>query len=87
MDWGLVGLRETDEKFELHRILPSTRCVSWRGLCGSGEVDAVSPEEWRVQPERDGTGEGEVAQGTVDFYAVNLIPIDAWYIIPYDAWG
>ena len=34
-----------------------------------------------------GPGRERYAEGTVDFFAVYLIPLDAWYIIPYEVMG
>jgi hypothetical protein len=34
-----------------------------------------------------GPGRKKYPEGTVDFFAVYLIPVDAWYIIPYEAMG
>jgi PD-(D/E)XK endonuclease len=34
-----------------------------------------------------GPGRGRYKEGTVDFFAVYLIPIDAWYIVPYAVVG
>jgi PD-(D/E)XK endonuclease len=34
-----------------------------------------------------GPGRERYAEGTVDFFAVYLIPIHAWYIIPYEVMG
>lgn len=34
-----------------------------------------------------GPGRKQYRRGTVDFFAVYLIPVNQWYIIPYDALG
>lgn len=34
-----------------------------------------------------GPGRKQYRRGTVDFFAVYLIPVDQWYIIPYEALG
>jgi PD-(D/E)XK endonuclease len=34
-----------------------------------------------------GPGRKRYKEGTVDFFAVYLIPVDEWYIIPYEALG
>jgi len=52
---------------------------------GAGEVDDVSEaEDALVQSERDGPGRKLCEEGVVDFFAIYLIPIDTWYIIPSD---
>lgn len=31
-----------------------------------------------------GTKDRQYQRGTLDFFAVNLVPVDVWYIIPFD---
>jgi hypothetical protein len=62
--------------------------VSAPSRAGAGEVNDVSQaRDALVQFERDGAGRKMYEEGLVDFFAIYLIPIDTWYIIPFAAIG
>lgn len=62
----------------------------WRrgtNRAGTGEVDDVSARGNEYSLNVMGPGRKAYEEGSVHFFAVYLIPEDAWYILPYAALG
>jgi hypothetical protein len=57
------------------------------GAAGAGEVYDLQAAQWGVQLECDGAQRKKYEPGSVDFFAVLLIPRDDWYIIPFEVMG
>ena len=69
--------------------LPYDGVVEWEGRCWRVQVKSTIYRRRGESYSLNVMGPGRKAyrRGLVDFVAVYLIPIDRWYIIPYEALG
>jgi hypothetical protein len=68
-----VESRSVDKNGRVLRVQVKSTIYRRRGDCYS--LNVMGPRRQRYEP------------GTVDFFAILLIPIDDWYIIPFEVMG
>jgi hypothetical protein len=73
--FGQTGVYDVgvDRSGRLQRV--QVKSTIYRRRCGEFSLNVMGPQRKKYEP------------GTVDFFAILLIPVDRWYIIPFEVMG